>query len=340
MSARNPNASQFHVRLPASSANLGPAFDTAAVALNLHLDVSAAPAIEFAIAASGRNADVCADAETSLILETYRRVLRESRRKIVPLQLEVANEIPLGMGCGSSAAARLAGIALALEFGGLDWPEQKILAYATELEGHPDNAIACWLGGMTVAAVSPRATSDSNQGLRPVTVARFNVSESWSAVLVLPQSPVRTEESRKLLPDRYDRRDVVENLQHCGLLAAAFALGRGDLLRAAMRDRLHQPYRAGACPLLGKLLPLQGEAGILGVALSGAGPGILLIVDRNLDPTVLHCRLQQALGSIADVEILHCGFSAEGVARAGNGSSGGELGCPQFVAVLGSSSNL
>ncbi len=321
---------RVHLRLPATSANLGPAFDTAAVALNLHLEVTAQPAEKFSISARGRDAASCGKVERNLILETYRRILADNHRPVQTLHLDVNNEIPLGMGCGSSAAARLAGIALAVEFGELGWREEKILATATSLEGHPDNVTACWLGGMTVSAVSPRSTESRsteprdaeprsaetdrpNRGQLPrVHVARIDVPEHWRAVIVFPREPVRTEESRKVLPSRYSRADVVENLQHCSLLVAAFASGKNELLRAAMHDRLHQPYRSAICPLLGEVQSLAGIPGVLGVALSGAGPGMLLIVERELDRDALDRLLQQALADTASLEIVQCGFEGLG----------------------------
>ena len=302
------------LRLPATSANLGPAFDTAALALNLHLEIEAEPAERFGISAEGRDTEACGKVEGNLILETYKRFMTEQGRAVQPLHLRVRNGIPLGMGCGSSAAARLAGIALAVEFGELGWGDEKILATSTLLEGHPDNATACWLGGMTVSAVTAaQATEgDAGHGLPTVDVARIEVPEHWSAVMVLPRDPVRTEESRKLLPDFYSRADVVANLQHSSLLVAAFASGKNELLRAAMRDCLHQPYRVAICPLLGMLLPVAGNAGILGVALSGAGPGILMVVERDLDREGLENVLRKALDDRSSYEVVECGFQSQG----------------------------
>lgn len=305
----------IHLRLPATSANLGPAFDTAALALNMHLEIDAEPAEVFSIHAEGRDRETCGKLEGNLILETYKRLMAENGRPIQPLQMRVKNEIPLGMGCGSSAAARLAGIALAVEFGELGWQEEEILATATFLEGHPDNATACWLGGMTVSAIAPgKATAEGErpQGYPAVHVARIDIPEHWSAVIVLPRDPVRTEESRKLLPDFYSRADVVQNLQHSSLLVAAFASGKNDLLRAAMLDCMHQPYRVAICPLLGMLLPLAGAPGILGAALSGAGPGILLVVERDLDRAGLEILLAGALSDRASCEVIECGFESQG----------------------------
>jgi homoserine kinase len=305
----------YHVRLPATSANLGPAFDTAAVALNLHLEIDARPADEFSMRATGRDAETCERTDENLILDTYRRLLVDNGREVVNLHLDVNNEIPLGMGCGSSAAARLAGVALASHYGELGWTDQQVISAASSLEGHPDNVAACWLGGMTVATVcrQENCPDSGNQLAFPIVyAARIEIPDTWRPVMVLPRAPMRTEESRGVLPDSYSRSDVVENLQRCGLLVAAFATSRADLLQAAMHDRLHQPYRSAVCPLLGKLLPLRNEPGVLGVALSGAGPGILVVVEQTLNEQRLRQSIERLVGGTIEMEVLACGFSSAG----------------------------
>ena len=261
----------IRLRLPATSANLGSGFDTAAVALDFHLEVEAEPAEQFSIEVSGRDAKRCAQLDDNLILNVYRRLLQEHGRPAVPLALRMHNQIPLGMGCGSSAAGRLAGIVLAEHFGQLGWTDAAILEEASALEGHPDNAAACWLGGFITAA---------NAG-RTVHVARVTPPEDWRALVVLPSEPLPTSKARAVLPESYPRADVIANLQAVGLLGLAFSQGRGDLLRIAMSDRIHQPYRSAICPLLPFLLPLAGSNGILGAALSGAGPSVLVIVESS-----------------------------------------------------------
>src|SRR6266852_2352970 len=147
----------LQLRLPATSANLGPAFDAAALALDLYLKLDARPAADFSITASGRDREICERLQDHLILNTYREVLCAQGREVTPLSLRIQNEIPIGKGCGSSAAARLAGIALANHFGRLRWSEAQIVGEASRREHHPDNASACWLGGLTISFFSSEA---------------------------------------------------------------------------------------------------------------------------------------------------------------------------------------
>ncbi len=261
----------LHLRLPATSANLGPGFDALGLAMALYLTMDARPAESSEIKATGRNADLCGDAGNSLILTTYSSVLDANQRAVTPLHLELNNEIPLGMGCGSSAAALLAGVLLANHFGDLGWSDQKILEEACRREGHPDNVAACYLGGMTASA------SDGNN----VVTASCGKNLTWNLFIALPSTSLATEKARALLPPTYTRADAVANIQSTALLVSAFALNRGDLLRTAMRDRIHQPYRMEACPLLARLFPLMESPRVLGVALSGAGPSVLVIADES-----------------------------------------------------------
>ncbi|WP_263359591.1 homoserine kinase [Acidicapsa ligni] len=295
--------SGFRLRLPATSANLGAAFDTAAVALDFHLEIEAEVAESFSIIATGRNADLCSVTDGNLILTTYCELLEREGIVAPALAVTMHNQIPLGMGCGSSAAGRLAAIALAVHFGGLGWTSAQILAEACVQEGHPDNAAACWLGGLVIAACEGRT----------VHAARVEPPQDWRALVVIPTTPLATSKARAVLPAEYSRADAVANIQAASLLGLAFAHGRGELLRPAMADRVHQPYRMEICPLLPSLLPLAGSHGILGVALSGAGPSVLLIVsgpDAVVDAT---SAVLETLGDDADAEILVTSFEHRGV---------------------------
>ena len=290
-----------HVRLPATSANLGPGFDAMALALELFLEIDATPAALFSIAASGRNRKVCSGLTRNLLIQTYEAVLKAEERPVVPLAITMRNGIPVGMGCGSSAAVRLAGVALASVFGGLDWDAKRIVAFAAELEGHPDNIAACWYGGLTVAGCAEE-----------LAIVSIPPPAKWQALLVLPENPVATAKARSMLPRTYNRKDVVSSVQNVSLLTAAFALGRADLMKVATRDVLHQPYRMQLCPLLPALLTLAGSHGVLSVTLSGAGPSILLLTEKGGNDQVLKAAILELAKPVCPVEILTSKLSDQG----------------------------
>ena len=214
------------------------------------------------------------------MLATYREVLQDAGRPVQPLAIQLENEIPLGMGCGSSAAALCAGVLLADHFGGLSWTADQILHEAARREGHPDNVAACLMGGLTV---SKTVAGQEPSGRGAYTVALTVGSDlPWRLLLALPHVSLPTAQARQLLPELLSRLDAVENVQATALLVAAFVQNRPDLLRIATEDRLHQPYRMNACPLLAALLPLAGKDGVYSVTLSGAGPSVLLIVGEEV----------------------------------------------------------
>ena len=178
----------------------------------------------YAIQALGRNADQCMNLRHNLIVSVYEETLRAAAIQPHPLALKMVNGIPLGMGCGSSAAARLTGITLANYFGKLAWDEDRILAEACRLEGHADNAAACWFGGFTVAgnyAGSVKAVSASPPA-------------DWTAVLVLGEHALSTSKARSMMPTTYECEDAFMNVQNGALLTAAFLSGRGRSF--ALRD--------------------------------------------------------------------------------------------------------
>jgi homoserine kinase len=266
--------SSLQLVLPATSANLGPAFDAAAIAMDLYIHLDARPADQFSISATGRDHEICGKLENHLILTTYRQILEAEKKEIVPLSLRVRNDIPIGKGCGSSAAARVAGIALAVHFGRLGWSDARIVGEASHREHHPDNASACWMGGLTVARMW-RESEPQIISLRP--------KGKWPLLLVVPDASLPTEEARRVLPAQYSRAHAVVNIQNSMLLLAALMQGNPHLLSTALEDRIHQPYRSALCPLLPCLQPLKGKNGFLGAVLSGAGPSVLVFLDPRTD---------------------------------------------------------
>ena len=286
----NPAKPPLEIVLPATSANLGPGFDSLAIAFNLHLKIEAHPAHHFSIAALGRDHLLCAQVKDNLILETYEEILEQHGRPVVPLALALENEMPIGKGCGSSAAARLAGAALASHFGELSWSEAQILEEAARREGHADNVAACWLGGLVVAQ------SEGSIAATRVRAVQIASSTSWHFLLVMPHDRLSTKLSRKALPEHYPAQDAVANIQNAVLLATAFTQARPDLLRAALRDKLHEPYRQALCPLLEPMRRVaRDDNTILGAVLSGAGPSILMILDDDAQRSRIEKKVDDAL---------------------------------------------
>jgi homoserine kinase len=281
---KNTKRSRLRLALPATSANLGPAFDAAALAMDFYIKLDARAADKFSITATGRDREICSKLtdciEDHLILNTYREVLQAANRKVQPLSLTIDNDIPIGKGCGSSAAARLAGIALAVHFGRLRWTDAQIIGEASRREHHPDNASACWMGGLTIARMSGEETAEAQ-------VASIRPKGKWPLLLAVPEQSLSTKEARLVLPAQYSRADAVTNVQNSMLLLAAFTQGRPELLSSALEDRIHQPYRAALCPLLPCLQELKGKDGILGAALSGAGPSVLIFLDPKHERATL-----------------------------------------------------
>ena len=226
---KNSGPAALHLALPATSANLGPAFDAAALAMDLYITIDARSAPSFTIMATGRDPEICESVENHLILTTYREILQAQGAKVIPLFLRIKNDIPIGKGCGSSAAARLAGIALANHFGRLRWTDAQIIGEASRREHHSDNASACWMGGLTVARISGDAEAQ---------VVRIRPKGKWPLLLAIPDQALSTEKARRVLPAEYSRADAVANIQNSMLLLAAFTQGRHDLLESALEDRI------------------------------------------------------------------------------------------------------
>lgn len=300
--SKRSKSAVFEMAFPATSANLGPAFDTAALAFELFLNVRAQEADEFSIGASGRDSDICGRLENHLILNTYHDVLEQQNRKVKPLALTIHNEIPIGKGCGSSAAARLAGIALAVYFGQLKWDDNRIVGEASFREHHPDNAAACWMGGVAVARMASEQEAQ---------IASIPLKVNWPLLVAIPEHPLSTEEARRVLPAQYSRADAVANIQNSMLLLVGLTQGRNDFLSASLQDKIHQPYRAPLCPLLPSLQKLAGSRGVLGAVLSGAGPSVLMFAAESSS----HKKIKAVVERHLLAEGLHAEVISTAIAR-------------------------
>jgi homoserine kinase len=272
--------SSFEVRVPASTANMGAGFDCLGLALEMYLSVRATvlsvPGARTRARSRGvrGTSELPSTPEQNLIFRAMRHTADREEFELPRVRLAVQNEIPVAGGLGSSAAATVAGIALSFAVTGRPISKDATLRYATEMEGHPDNVAAALLGGLVV-------TFTRNDG----TVAA--VRKQWPKVIrlivVTPSLKLETKKSRAVLPPMIPRADAVHNLQRSALFIASLEERRYDLLWDAMQDRLHQTARQVLIPGLAEVLALPRVPGLLGVALSGAGPSVIALATGRYD---------------------------------------------------------
>ena len=289
--------------VPGSTSNLGASFDTCGLALALYLKVTAEEASDFEVSASGESAETMPRDESNLILRVARFVSERRGRKLDGARLAVENQIPLARGLGSSAAAIIAGISVYEALAGDTLSYEELFACALNFEGHGDNLAPSLLGGLVVACVTGEEDERSL-----VTVKR-----EWPAqvkiVLAIPDFEMETGRMRAVLPQAVPRSDAVFNIQRAALLQAAIFEGRFDLLSEALRDRLHQPYRAPLARGLEGVLRLNDEThlheGLLGVAISGAGSTMLAFASKNQDEiaALMRERFAEAGASARTIEV-------------------------------------
>lgn len=257
------------VRVPATSANLGPGFDSLGLALSLYDDVAArVTASGLSIEVSGEGAGDVADAgEKHLVVRAMRAAFDSLGGGQPPgIAVRCVNRIPHGRGLGSSAAAIVAGVLAARALAGADCHPDEALPLANELEGHPDNVAPCLYGGLTIAWLTG-------------TVARavkVEPAEQITPVAIIAPEPVSTERARGLLPEQVPHRDAARNAGRAALLVAALTV-RPDALLDATEDRLHQDYREPAMPATHTLVRRLRETGLPAVV-SGAGPSVLALL--------------------------------------------------------------
>ena len=263
----------FSLKVPATTANLGSGFDTLGMALTLYNVFSVAellPEGEFVCEVSGEGMDELQDAGENMVVKSYLRACQEWALPPRGFRLESCNAVPLNRGLGSSSTAVVAGVALAGLIAGQDIPEAELLRVTTLIEGHPDNVVPCFLGGMTVSCWD-------GANLRYVKLPAL--PDDLYVVAAVPDFQVHTEDARKILPESVPFKDAIFNVSHASLLCAAWAMGRWDLLRVGMDDRLHQPHRARLFPGGEEILThICRHPDCLATAISGSGPTMIAIV--------------------------------------------------------------
>jgi len=279
-----PMSERVSVRVPATCANLGCLFDCGAIALSLYLDVRVTPRAddEIAVQYHGMNADRVSEGPDNLIA----RIMRETLRgwgKTRGFDLEIENQIPVGAGVGSSAAAIVGALAASYRLADQTLFDEEIVSLAARREGHPDNVAAAWHGGFTVAVESAGGVLSYS----------CPMPEPLGLVLVVPDYALPTEEARKVLPDKYSRADAVHNLQRAAVLTAQLFSGKAELHPGFFDDRWHQPFRSHLVPGLPEVLALD-HPDLLGICLSGAGPSLLAFTRG--DTTAVGELIQGTLG--------------------------------------------
>lgn len=277
-----------NVHVPATTANLGPGFDTLGLALDLWNQTT------FSLSGKGFEVDVQGEGqgefpldETNLVVQSFLRVYK-ILGEAAPAGLKIAsrNQIPPGSGLGSSAAATLSGILAANALLGNPLNQDQIIAAGTEIEGHPDNLAPALLGGFTLTT-----TEGDSILTRQVEVP------AWQAAVVLPEVKLPTAEARRALPAQVSLADAVFNLGRSPLVVEAFRTGDLELLKAAMQDRLHQPYRLPLLPGAAEAIQAAQEAGGA-AAISGAGPSVAAFSLDDPQPEALVQAMQQAFSQV------------------------------------------
>jgi homoserine kinase len=289
------------LRVPGSSANLGPGFDALGIALNIFLECRFSVSTRLSIRVSGRDAHLIPATEENLIWKAALAVAARAHMALPPVQLAIHNDIPVGKGLGSSAAALVAGVVMAERLLDLRWKPARILDEAARLEGHPDNVAACVLGSIVASAVEAGGLT---RAIRLEMPAQFEIG------VVVPNYAIPTKEARAVLPDCYSLADTVYNVQRAALLVAALATGDASVFPTALDDRLHQPFRAQLVPGLAEILRLR-KPGLLGCTLSGAGPSVLVFYERGAENV---CELVRNIFAMSGstTEVVSTGVSRKG----------------------------
>ncbi|KAK9475845.1 GHMP kinase [Lipomyces japonicus] len=313
----------FKIKVPCSSANIGPGFDVVGLALSLYLEINVT--INDLIVGVPQNcqityegegaAELPLEADRNLITRTALYVLKchDIRSFPATTQVHIKNPIPLGRGLGSSGAAVVGGVLLGNYVGQLGLTKDRLMDYTLMIERHPDNVTAAMMGGFVgsylreldakdterkeipLAEVLPEPAGGIDTGLRPPEppvgighYIKFGWAKEVKALAIIPNFEVSTAKSRSVLPKVYEAKDLIFNLQRLAVLTTALTRSPpdADLIYQAMQDKVHQPYRKSLIPGLPQILASvtpKSHPGLLGICLSGAGPTILALATHNFD---------------------------------------------------------
>lgn len=267
---------RVRVRIPATTANCGPGFDTLGIACTLYNEVVlelTGPNDPVVIDVTGDGADSLPINERNLVLRSVRTVLEQADISPTGIRMTLINNIPLSRGLGSSSAAIVGGVVAANAVIGNVFSQEDLLAMATKLEGHPDNVAPALQGGFTVSVMlGERVTSLS-----------LPVPKELQLVVCIPDFRLSTHKARQAIPASVPLQDAVYNVSRTALLVAAVASGKLEYLADALDDKLHQPYRAALIPGMTEVFAAGKASGALGVAMSGAGPSLMAYTLGNAE---------------------------------------------------------
>jgi len=276
----------LRVRVPATSANLGPGFDSFGVALPLVADFELRPARTWSVSVEGDGEGI-PTGEDNLFVRAARATASEAGRLLAAHLVTQRSAIPLARGLGSSAAAIVGGCVAANAVLGDPLDRRTLLRIASDVEGHADNVAAALYGAFTLTLPTDDGPS----------ATRLAFPSAWRICLFIPSQSLSTEEARAVLPQSVSRADAVFNLSHAAALIAALLRADGPLLSLAMEDRLHQPARLRLVPALDEIVGSARAAGAFGAALSGAGPSVIAVAPARLAPRVIAAMEDAAAGA-------------------------------------------
>jgi homoserine kinase len=260
------------VRVPASTSNLGPGFDTLGIALRLHNEIRVTPTHTRGAHITSPIPHDARPAATSLIGDAVRLFNRRIRQASFGLEIHLSGDVPIARGLGSSVTVRLGIVAALNELTGAAVDRQQLFELVSRLEGHPDNAAPATFGGFTASTIVGSQAR----------CVRLRVHRKFKFVALIPPFEVSTETARRLVPSQFTKADAVHNLTRVAVMTAAFAIGDANALRGLFDDRLHQPYRESLIPPLRRVIRAGERAGAIGGWLSGSGSTIIcLAIDQT-----------------------------------------------------------
>lgn len=270
-----PDRRSFHVRVPATAANLGPGFDCIGIALDIwnEVDFSFSGKTGFTINVEGEGQNSLPVDESNLIFRVMKEVASASSKSLPDnISIHCENHIPVASGLGSSSAAVVAGVLAVRNIFDLDMNEADLINTAYAFEGHADNVAACVRGGLTLALETADGFITEKIPVFPIKV-----------VIAVPDYNLSTRDARKALPSKVSMQNAVFNIGHASLLSYVLHSGKFTLLQTAMQDRIHQDYRLELIPGAREALSAAIDSGAAGTALAGAGPSVLAFANTSLD---------------------------------------------------------